>query len=148
MRPSTQSSCALFEYKKVSLLLETSLYLLCPVIAPTAPSPAPFTKRQQHMTFGAGIVQISYGMAPFTALLADGFPPNSSFPHAPQPKPIVSSSSNQNQWGPGSISTTVFGFLMFFMGIVALWQGRARRRRGEQGTACFHQRFAGNKCLR
>ena len=148
VRPSTQSSCALFEYKKCSLLLETSLYLLCPVIAPTAPLPAPFTKRQQHITLGAGIVQNSYKMAPSVALLSDGFSPNSSFPHAPQPTAIVSGTSNQNQWGPDSISTTVFGFVMFFMGIVALWQGRARRRRLEQGTACFHQRFAANKCLR
>ncbi|KAM0795908.1 hypothetical protein BDR22DRAFT_966612 [Usnea florida] len=70
-------------------------------------------------------------MAPFLTLVADGFP-NSSFPHAPQPKNIVSSTSNQNQWGPDSISTTVFGFVMFFMGLVALWQGRARRRRHEQ----------------
>ena len=120
-----QPSYALSEYKKASFPFDINLDLLCLVVTPTAPLPAPFTKRQN-----------SQKMAPFLTLLADRFP-NSSFPHAPQPKLIVPSTSNQNQWGPDSISTTVFGFVMFFMSLVALWQGRARRRRREQGTACF-----------
>ena len=36
---------------------------------------------------------------------------------------------NQSEWGPDTISNIVFGVVMFFVGVVALWQGRQRRLR-------------------
>ncbi|CAF9911316.1 MAG: hypothetical protein ALECFALPRED_007229 [Alectoria fallacina] len=71
-------------------------------------------------------------MPPFPALLANASSPNFHIPHASQPTVISLSNFNQSQWGPDSIGTIVFGFAMFFMGVVALWQGRARRLGCEQ----------------
>ncbi|KAF6225103.1 hypothetical protein HO133_010299 [Letharia lupina] len=54
--------------------------------------------------------------------------------HLPQPTAFHFGGFNQNQWGPDSIGTILFGVVMFFIGITALRQGRVRRLRHEEGT--------------
>lgn len=77
-------------------------------------------------------------MPPFPAFLANTSSPSSSPPPTPQTPEIQFNPLNQNQWGPDSIGTLVFGFVMFFLGIVALWQGRQMRiLRREAGTLGF-----------
>ena len=108
----------------------------------------PFLEHHRHLLFPLDCSHCSFGdrpkhswlpkqgtMPPFPALLANASSPNFHIPHASQPTVISLSNFNQSQWGPDSIGTIVFGFAMFFMGVVALWQGRARRLGCEQGTA-------------
>lgn len=80
-------------------------------------------------------------MPPFPAFLANTSSPISNSPPAPQ-APAIQFGNNQNQWGPDSIGTLVFGFIMFFLGIVALWQGRLRILRRDEGTLGFAHLFS------
>ena len=53
----------------------------------------------------------------------------------PQPTMHPFGSFNQSQWGPDAIGTIFFGIVMFFIGVIALWQGRLRRLKHEEGTS-------------
>ena len=44
-----------------------------------------------------------------------------TMPNLPQ------SADSQTSWDPSTISNIVFGAIMIFVGIIAVWQGRRRR---------------------
>jgi hypothetical protein len=52
----------------------------------------------------------------------------STLPNLPQ------NNDPQTSWDPSTISNIVFGIIMVFVGIVAIWQGRHRRVVALDGT--------------
>ena len=72
-------------------------------------------------------------MPPFPAMLTNASSPTLNMPQAPQPPAIQFGNPGQNQWSPDAIGTLVFGFVMFFIGVTALWQGRLRTLSHEEG---------------
>jgi hypothetical protein len=40
---------------------------------------------------------------------------------------LPQNTTSQTQWDPATISNMVFGSIMVFVGMVAIWQGRRRR---------------------
>ena len=49
------------------------------------------------------------------------------------PRPIPCQPASQNQWGPDSISNIVFGLVMVFISLFAIYQTRRERPRGLRG---------------
>ncbi len=73
-------------------------------------------------------------MAPFSLPIANGSsstPANATFGSPPQPMPCES--VNQNQWDPDSISNIVFGLVMVFISLFAIYQTRKQRPPGSSG---------------
>ncbi len=64
-------------------------------------------------------------MAPFLLPAANGSSSTSANATLPRPAPCLP--VNQNQWGPDSISTIVFGLIMVFISIFAIYQTRKQR---------------------
>jgi len=71
-------------------------------------------------------------MAPFPYLGINVSTPNSTLSQ-PQAAPLPP--NNPSQWGPESIGTLAFGVLMLVIGLIALWQGRQRILRQQQGNS-------------
>ena len=133
--PPAGPSAAHLEYKKVALPPElkssakasvaslTSLLIYIQILSATANKDPPDAPKQRTM-------------APHPTLNASStVPPNLGPSHLPQPTAFQLGGFNQNQWGPDAIGTIFFGVVMFLIGVTALWQGRLRRLRHEEGTS-------------
>ncbi len=73
-------------------------------------------------------------MAPFPLPIANGSSStsaNATIGSSPQPMPCES--VNLNQWGPDSISNIVFGLVMVFISLFAIYQARKQRPPGPSG---------------
>ncbi len=53
---------------------------------------------------------------------------------ASKPPNLPQNAATQTSWDPSTISNIVFGIIMVFVGIVAVWQGRHRRVVALDGT--------------
>ena len=73
-------------------------------------------------------------MAPFSLPIANGSSSTSANAAIGSPPlPIPCQSVNQNQWGPDTISNIVFGLVMVFISLFAIYQTRKQRPLGSSG---------------
>ena len=77
----------------------------------------------------------SYSMAPFSLPITnDSYPTsaNATFERS-LPSAVPCQHVSQSQWGPDSISNIVFGLVMVFISLFAIYQTRRERSRGFGG---------------
>lgn len=76
-------------------------------------------------------------MAPFLLPTANGSSSTSANATSASaaPRPVPCQPVNQNQWGPDAISNIVFGLVMVFISLFAIYQTRKQRPRGSSGES-------------
>ena len=72
-------------------------------------------------------------MAPFSLPIANGSSTSANATFGSPPQPVPCQPVTQNQWGPDSISNIVFGLVMVFMSLFAIYQARKQRPCGSSG---------------
>ena len=80
-------------------------------------------------------------MAPLSLQVTNGSSPASANETVERslPSPVPCQPVNQNQWGPDSISNLVFGLVMVFISLFAIYQTRRERPRGLRGEFWKHE---------
>ena len=75
-------------------------------------------------------------MAPFSSKIANTSYSNATFGSPPRPTPTPCQPVQpalQNQWGPDSISSIIFGSIMVFLSLFAIYQTRKQRSQPSAG---------------
>lgn len=69
-------------------------------------------------------------MAPFPLPIANGsYSTSANATFGSPPRPMPCQPANQNQWSADSISNIVFGLVMVFISLFAIYQARKQRPR-------------------
>lgn len=133
MPPADPSTPARSTRRKPCLLNSSHLETFLPSCSYNPVAPPPTSKPSSKAVDIVPARRVKkVTMAPYPASNTSSL--NMSPPNPPHPTAFQLSAFNQNQWSPDAIGTLVFGFVMFFIGVTALWQGRLRTLSHEEGT--------------